>query len=106
MYYHRYRLPIMITETAAKGGVGKRAAWMDASIAVVRQLRGEGVPVIGYTWWPLFALISWPYRVGSLPLEKYLMQMGLWDLKMSGSRLERVRTPLVDRYRAYVTSGI
>jgi len=106
MYYHRYRLPIMITETAAKGGVGKRAAWMDASIAVVRQLRGEGVPVIGYTWWPLFALISWPYRVGSLPLEKYLMQMGLWDLKMRDSRLERVRTPLVDRYRAYVTSGI
>jgi beta-glucosidase len=106
MYYQRYRLPIMITETAAKGSVRKRAAWMDGSIQVVRQLRAEGVPIVGYTWWPLFALVSWPYRVGSLPLEAYLIQMGLWDLKPVNGRLERIRTPLVDQYRAYVTSAL
>jgi beta-glucosidase len=102
MYHRRYDLPIMVTETAAMGPVRKRAAWMDGSIAEVRAVRAEGVPVVGYTWWPLFALVSWPYRVGSLPLEEYLIQMGLWDLRPQNSRLERIRTPLVDRYQAYV----
>jgi beta-glucosidase len=106
MYYDRYRLPIMVTETAAMGTLRNRAAWMDGSIAAVRQLRSEGVPVVGYTWWPLFALVSWPYRVGSLPLEAYLIQMGLWDLKPENGRLERIRTPLVDQYRAYVAAAI
>lgn len=105
MYHRRYPLPLMITETAAKGSIKKRAAWMDGSIAAVRHLRSEGVPVIGYTWWPLFALVSWPYRVGTQPLAQYLIQMGLWDLQPHDERLERVRTPLVDRYRAYVESS-
>jgi beta-glucosidase/6-phospho-beta-glucosidase/beta-galactosidase len=106
MYYRRYRMPVMITETAAMGSVSKRAAWMDGSIEVVRELRSEGVPLVGYTWWPLFALISWPYRVGTQPLENYLIQMGLWELLPSDGRLERVRTPLVDRYRRYIASVI
>ncbi len=106
MYHRRYEMPIMVTETAARGSVQKRAAWMDGSIEAVRQLRSEGVPVVGYTWWPLFALVSWPYRVGTQPLEKYLIQMGLWDLESRDGRLERIRTPLVDRYRAYIEGGI
>jgi beta-glucosidase/6-phospho-beta-glucosidase/beta-galactosidase len=103
MYYKRYRMPIMVTETADRGPVAKRAAWMDGSIAAVREVRAEGVPVIGYTWWPLFALVSWPYRVGSLPKETYLIQMGLWNLRARNGHLERVRTPLVDQYRRYAT---
>jgi hypothetical protein len=79
---------------------------MDGSIAAVQQLRAEGVPVVGYTWWPLFALVSWPYRVGTLPLQEYLIQMGLWDLRPQNQRLERIRTPLVDRYRAYVQGDL
>ena len=63
MYHRRYGLPLMVTETAAKGSVSRRAAWMDGSIGAVRCLRAEGVPVVGYTWWPLFALVSWPYRI-------------------------------------------
>jgi beta-glucosidase len=105
MYHRRYGLPIMVTETAAMGPVRRRAAWMDGSIAAIDEVRAEGVPVVGYTWWPLFALVSWPYRVGSLPLEEYLIQMGLWDLRAQNNRLERIRTPLVDRYRGYVGAG-
>jgi beta-glucosidase len=104
MYYERYGLPLMVTETAAMGPVARRARWMDGSIAAVRQVRSQGVPVIGYTWWPLFALVSWPYRVGTLPLEEYLIQMGLWDLRAQNNRLERIRTPLVDQYRAHATA--
>lgn len=103
LYWDRYRAPLMITETASRGSFGRRAQWMDDSIAVVRQAIGQGVPVIGYTWWPLFALVSWPYRTGTRPAADYLQQMGLWDLvpQPDGS-LARRRTPLVDRYRRYV----
>ncbi len=106
MYHDRYGLPLMVTETAAMGPVARRAAWMDDSIAAVRQLRADGVPVIGYTWWPLFALVSWTYRVGALPLAHYLVQMGLWDLREEQGRLERVRTPLVERYHAHARDQI
>src|SRR5262249_44010418 len=105
LYWRRYGLPMMITETADKGPIARRARWMDDSIAVVQQLRAEGVALVGYTWWPMFALVTWPYRVGTRPVADYLVQMGLWDLRAEANgTLVRVRTPLVDRFRAY-TSG-
>jgi beta-glucosidase/6-phospho-beta-glucosidase/beta-galactosidase len=106
-YWERYQAPLMITETAARGPHAHRARWMDASIEAVRRLRARGIPLVGYTWWPLFALVSWPYRTGHRPLAAYLEQMGLWDLhpEPDGS-LRRVRTPLVDRYRDHLRHGI
>lgn len=103
LYWERYRVPLMITETAALGPVWRRARWMDASIEIARRCRRQGIPVAGYTWWPLFALVSWPYRVTNRPAEDYLVQMGLWDLapEPDGS-LRRVPTALVERYRQHV----
>jgi beta-glucosidase len=104
LYWERYRAPLMITETASRGSVARRARWMDDSIAVVRHAIQAGVPVIGYTWWPLFALISWAYRAGSRPAADYLQQMGLWDLVPEpDGTLRRQETPLVDRFREYVS---
>src|SRR5262249_31702452 len=102
LYWDRYRAPLMITETASAGSVARRARWMDASITVVRQAAARGIPMTGYTWGPLFALVSWPYRLGTRPASDYLVQMGLGDLapEPDGS-LRRVSTPLVDRYRDY-----
>jgi beta-glucosidase len=106
LYWRRYGLPIMITETADKGPIARRARWMDDSIAVVRQLQAEGVALVGYTWWPMFALVTWPYRVGTRPVADYLVQMGLWDLRAEpDGTLTRVRTPLVERYRDYTRMG-
>jgi hypothetical protein len=57
---------------------------------------------VGYTWWPLFALVTWAYRQGARAPEFYLKQMGLWDLDRG---LRRVRTPLVDHFRAFAERG-
>ena len=63
--------------------------------------------LVGYTWWPMFALVTWPYRVGSKPVTEYLIQMGLWDLQaQADGTLARVRTRMVDRYRSCTASGI
>ncbi|HEY3496625.1 MAG TPA: family 1 glycosylhydrolase [Polyangiaceae bacterium] len=101
LYYARYRVPIVISETASEGSVARRSAWLSASIAAVARVRARGVPVVGYTWWPLFALVAWAYRQGGKAPGHYLKQMGLWDLIPNASgALERVPTPLVASYRA------
>lgn len=102
LYWRRYGAPLLIAETASSGSVGRRQQWLEQSVAAVRALRADGVPLVGYTWWPLFALVTWGYRQGRLPPAAYFRQMGLWDLDPSG---HRVRTPLVDRYRALASAG-
>jgi beta-glucosidase/6-phospho-beta-glucosidase/beta-galactosidase len=105
LYWYRYRRPLFISETASEGSVRRRAAWLEDSIAAVRRVRDRGVPLVGYTWWPLFALVTWAYREGRKPPSAYLKQMGLWDLEPTAQGLERIRTPLVDRYTQLVAAG-
>lgn len=97
LYWERYGAPVFVSETASVGSVARRAAWLADSVDSVRQARAAGVPVIGYTWWPLFALVTWAYRQGQHPPEFYLKQMGLWDLDAA---LARLPTPLVEQFRA------
>jgi Beta-glucosidase/6-phospho-beta-glucosidase/beta-galactosidase len=103
LYWRRYRTPLFVSETAATGSIRRRHQWMDTSVAGVRRLRERGVPLVGYTWWPLFALVTWAYRQGRQPAEFYFKQMGLWDLDPD---CRRVRTPLVDAFRAHAANPL
>lgn len=103
LYWQRYRAPLFISETASSGSVRKRRLWLDESVQAVRSLRARGIPLLGYTWWPLFALVTWGYRQGTHPPAYYFRQMGLWDLDETQ---RRVRTPLVDRFRELATGGL
>ena len=79
---------------------------MEGSIEAIRALRGRGIPVVGYTWWPLFSLVGWAYRQrATRSLESSLLHMGLWDLHAEGERMVRIETPLVDRYARIVRDG-
>jgi beta-glucosidase len=99
-YHERYGLPLFVTETSRAGSVAERRAWLSESIALVHRLRDEGLPVVGYTWWPLFALVDWLYREGDEPVDRWLVQMGLVDLEPDGTgTLVRRRTPLVEAFR-------
>ena len=102
MYWERYRAPVFVAETASVGTVQRRRAWLEDSVAAVRRLRKRGIPLVGYTWWPLFALVTWGYRQGRHPPGYYLKQMGLWDLD---AQLNRISTPLVQVYRNLTTRG-
>ena len=96
-------MPIMITETSSNGDVKARARWMDETVATVSSLRGEGIPIIGYTWFPLFTMVDWAYRKGRLTLDKYLVHLGLYDsaFDMEGV-LRRQATPLVKHYQEHM----
>ncbi len=99
-YAARYALPIIVTETSARGSEEVRARWLESSVATVRSLRARGVAVAGYTWFPLFTMIDWRYRFGRGPLEEYRLELGLYSLDTHEGRRWRP-TPLVEQFRSY-----
>jgi beta-glucosidase/6-phospho-beta-glucosidase/beta-galactosidase len=101
-YHHHFGVPMMISEVATSGTIARRLAWLERSVAAVRSLRAEGIPLAGYTWWPMFALVTWAWRQGRRNVAQHLLQMGLWDLD---AELNRIHTPLVDAYKALVAAG-
>jgi hypothetical protein len=101
-FHDRYQAPILITETSAKDSETDRAAWLAASVAAVKQLRAEGVPIYGYTWFPLFTMIDWRYRFGSGPLEQFQIELGLYRLAPDGSPTRWQATALVPTFQSYV----
>lgn len=106
LYFERYGAPLAISETADKGSAARRLDWLRQSVAAVRTLRADGVPLVGYTWWPMFALVTWAWRQGQRPLHDHLLQMGLWDLDPDPrGDLARIETPLVGAYRSLVQGG-
>jgi beta-glucosidase/6-phospho-beta-glucosidase/beta-galactosidase len=106
LYHKRYGVPLMISETASIGSLRRRLDWLDASVAATRQLRGEGVPLVGYTWWPMFSLVTWAWRQGRRPVGEHLARMGLWDIVPDEEDpLRRVRTPAVEAYQRLVQGG-
>ncbi|NIX75183.1 family 1 glycosylhydrolase [Microvirga terricola] len=104
LYHARYKSPLFVSETASIGSVAKRQRWMDDSIAAVKILRTEGIPMVGYTWWPMFDMVAWAYRQGTRNPANYVAPMGLWDL--DPVTLDRTPTPLVGSYQACVAGGI
>ena len=60
-YYHRYRLPVMHTETnIAEGPNGDEAVnWLWKEWANVLRVRNDGVPTVGFTWYSLTDQMDW-----------------------------------------------
>jgi beta-glucosidase/6-phospho-beta-glucosidase/beta-galactosidase len=100
-YYERYRAPVFITETSAVGTQRVRSGWLEASIEAIKRLRGEGVPVLGYTWFPLLTMVNWSYRRGTGPMERYKIELGLYKLGSEGERRWHP-TPLVAQMQSYI----
>jgi beta-glucosidase/6-phospho-beta-glucosidase/beta-galactosidase len=98
-YYERYGAPVMITETSAKGTEQTRAAWLHSSVRAIRDLRAAGVPVIGYTWFPMFTMVNWSYRLGGRPWEEYRLELGLYRLGEDEPEGRWLATPLVTQFQ-------
>jgi beta-glucosidase/6-phospho-beta-glucosidase/beta-galactosidase len=99
-YYKRYHTPIIVTETSAFGSDSMRAMWLDAGMAAIKHLRQSGLPVLGYTWFPLFTMIDWRYRLGQKPAADYRLELGLYKLGEAGGP-RWIPTALVPRLVAY-----
>jgi beta-glucosidase len=105
--FTRYNMPVMVTETSANAPLTGRAQWMEETIAEIWNLRERGIPVIGYTWFPMMTMVDWAYRNGNGPVSDYLIHLGLFDSFFDENGvLRRVETPLADRYRAFTRQPV
>lgn len=106
LYADRYQLPLAVTETSRSESVAARVEWVKDSIATVRRLRDEGVPIRAYTWFPFFALFDWSYRESTRPADEFLNPLGLYDLvRGADGKLERVATDAVAVFRDTVAQA-
>lgn len=101
-FYSRYGAPIMITETSARDSEAARSSWLKTSLAMIKELRAKGVPVLGYTWFPMFTMINWDYRRGRGPLEDYLLDLGMYQLVRDGGQARWRAFPLAAEMRNYI----
>jgi hypothetical protein len=101
-FYQRYRARIIVTETSARGNVKLRARWLKASVSAIKYLRSQGVPIHGYTWFPLFTMIDWRYRLGRRPQKDYRLDLGLYSLAKQNHLQRWQPTSLVEQFRSYV----
>lgn len=70
-YHERYGRPVLVAETGVDGTAEQHTAWLHASLDAVAELRAGGVPVRGYTWWPLFDFIDWSWASGGRVVEEF-----------------------------------
>jgi glycosyltransferase involved in cell wall biosynthesis len=103
-YYQRYSLPMMLTETSIEGAPINREIWLETTLDDVRRLREEGVPMLGYIWWPLIDQLDWDgaltHRIGKIH------QVGLFSLeKQADGTLARNASSLVSLFRQAVDAG-
>jgi beta-glucosidase len=98
-HYERYKVPIMITETSAIGSNEIRERWLESSVSMIKSLRHDGIPVMGYTWFPLFTMIDWRYRFGNEPLENYYLELGLYKLNRESKKPRWIETHLVEKMK-------
>jgi len=63
-YYRRYRRPMMLTETnVVDRGGGEARNWLLRTWHQVQNLRHNGVPVIGFTWYSLTDQVDWDIQL-------------------------------------------
>jgi hypothetical protein len=115
-YHRRYACPIFITECSLneravegssfgvppypRGGPAgsRRVRWLDEAVETIANLRSEGLPVVGFCWWPLYDLVNWEYREGNAPVRRYLEPMGLFAIREAvDGTLRRERLPVAER---------
>jgi len=103
-YWNRYGIPLMVTETSIDGTNVDRELWLEQTVADCKRLRSEGVPMLGYTWWPFFDNVDWDgallHHIGKIH------DVGLYNLKrQKDGLLKRVRAPLAEMFSEMIKSS-
>jgi len=132
-WHATFGTPLMITETGVEGDAGRKRAWLDELVGGLHELRGDGIPVVGLTWWPVVDFVDWGWAAGGAvveefyrrdasggrprpvepageaggPVAPFLRQMGMYRLVPDGNgRLERQPTGLVDHFRSHACGEV
>ena len=88
-YYNRYRKPVMHTETNVFDAK-EAPMWLWKQWLNILQMRKEGVPVLGFTWYSLIDQIDWDTELAEK--NNRVNECGLFDLN-------RKPRPVADAYK-------
>ncbi|HEX6053293.1 MAG TPA: hypothetical protein VFZ21_28690, partial [Gemmatimonadaceae bacterium] len=93
-YYDRFQLPLFLSETSRVASRG--VEWLDEQWRESTVLRALGVPLEGFTWFPLGDVVDWRHalRVRRGDVDP----IGLYDLGRSAH-------PTADAYRRLIASA-
>ena len=94
-YHHRYRLPVMHTETNIAEGPRRIEAvdWLWKEWANVLRVRNDGVPIVGFTWFSLTDQTDWDSALRER--NNNVNPVGLYDLN-------RAIRPVGEAYRQLI----
>ena len=98
-YYHRYKLPIMHTETNIR--MPACTEWLFKQWANVHRLKHDGVPVIGFTWYSLLHQVDW-----DTALRKnagVVNELGLCDLDRKIMPVGEAYAELISKWRDIIS---
>jgi beta-glucosidase/6-phospho-beta-glucosidase/beta-galactosidase len=103
-YHARYGLPVMHTETnCMEGPNGDEAErWLWKQWAGVMRLRGEGVPMMGFTWYSLLDHVDWD--VALREMRGRVNPLGLCDLDRRPRRVGLAYKRLIEAWRPVVSA--
>jgi beta-glucosidase len=98
-YYRRYRLPVMHTETnLAQGSHGDEAVyWLWKEWANVLQVRNDGMPVVGFTWYSLTDQVDWDTALREA--NGHVNPLGLYDLDRNIRPVGKAYQQLIQEWR-------
>lgn len=88
-YYDRYKKPVMHTETNTFD-VNEAPVWLWKQWLNVLQMRRDGVPVLGFTWYSLIDQVDWD--IGLEQIKGTINECGLFDIN-------RRPHPVADAYK-------
>jgi beta-glucosidase/6-phospho-beta-glucosidase/beta-galactosidase len=99
MYYQRYQLPVMHTETNfCQGPAGNEAVnWLWKEWANVLRVRNDGVPIVGFTWYSLTDQVDWDSAL--CENNRRVNALGLYDLDRKIRPVGRAYQKLIADWR-------
>ncbi len=101
-YYQRYRLPVMHTETNLSDA-DNSWDWLWKQWMNLFRLRGDGVPIVGFTWYSLTDQVDWDTALREDAGR--VNPVGLCDLNRNIRRVGFEYQKLIRRWRDLLPTG-
>jgi beta-glucosidase len=101
-YYKRYGLPIMHTETNISEEQGA-SQWLWKEWNNMVQLRRDGVPIVGFTWYSLTDQVDWD---SALRQNRGIVNTtGLYDMDRKIREVGKQYRRLIEQWRGFLPTG-
>jgi hypothetical protein len=101
-YYQRYGLPVMHTETNMWDERGA-SQWLWKEWNNMLQLRRDGIPIVGFTWYSLTDQMDWDTALRKD--DHKVNPVGLYDLDRNIREVGRHYKRLIQQWREFLPTG-